>query len=599
MKKFIQVLIVCVLFISTIGLTTVQAEDYEDYAVKLSKLGVFKGTGSGFELDRAPTRIEAAVMFVRLLGAEQEALNKNYKHPFGDVTWGHEYVGYLYTKGLTKGTSATTFGSTDIINAKSYMTFILRALGYSDSAGDFSWNEALEFALNNKLIDESVYNEMNTGAFYRGHLAKISYLALMMPVKDEKEILAKKLVDIGAIDMATAIEIGLGPKGEKNDDSYDKMTPNDSDPNILWSYIIEGSYVYYASPALSADEKTVYFGTSFAVKQPQSDNDRIVALNRDGTLKWEYHTGKGEIRSNITVYKENLYFAADYGRKDGARERAELIALDQNGKELWRKKIADSSRTHDFGLSNAAAANDRVLVVTDYLYVFDYLTGKELDKEPINPGSSYMGYIRPVVNSDSAYFLTDGILYEYNFTTSALTKKEMSSISPDLPKGSATNAIRFDSDGNLYIGYGSLVVSLDKDKNHRWTYDSGNSKISFRSTPVINEENRLLFIGTKNNEDSQLLAINIDTGKLEWSYDTGGDVYSSPAIYNGLIYACAEKGYMHILKQDGTLVQKILVKEEITWPSPVIDKQGVLYIAGMGNGSSRGFVYAIKTLQSD
>jgi hypothetical protein len=30
-----------------------------------------------------------------------------------------------------------------------------------------------------------------------------------------------------------------------------------------------------------------------------------------------------------------------------------------------------------------------------------------------------------------------------------------------------------------------------------------------------------------------------------------------------------------------------------------IDKQGVLYMAGMGNGSIRGFVYVIKTLQGD
>ena len=71
------------------------------------------------------------------------------------------------------------------------------------------------------------------------------------------------------------------------------------------------------------------------------------------------------------------------------------------------------------------------------------------------------------------------------------------------------------------------------------------------------------------------------------------DIDITMVIYNGLVYACAEKGYMRILKQDGTLVQKIWVKEEITWPSPVIDKQGGLYIAGMGNGSSRGFVYAI------
>jgi outer membrane protein assembly factor BamB len=151
----------------------------------------------------------------------------------------------------------------------------------------------------------------------------------------------------------------------------------------------------------------------------------------------------------------------------------------------------------------------------------------------------------------------------------------------------------------MYIGSSSLLISLDKDKNHRWTYDSGNEKINFRSSPAINENNRLMYIGTKNNEDSQLLALNIDTGKLEWSYNTDGDVYSSPALYNGLIYACAERGYMHILKEDGTLVQKIAVNEEITWPSPVIDKQGVLYIAGMGDGKREGYLYAIKTITPD
>jgi|GEM_PF-3982418 len=170
-------------------------------------------------------------------------------------------------------------------------------------------------------------------------------------------------------------------KDEKDKKDNDKpdikygSRPIDDDPNIVWSYIAEGSYIYYASPALSSDEKTVYFGTSFALKSMQSDKDRLIALNRDGTLKWEYSTQRGEVRSNITVYKDNLYFTADYGRNDAMehRESSELIALGPDGRELWRKRIAGSSMTKTFGLSQVAAKDDKVLVVTDYLYVFDRL----------------------------------------------------------------------------------------------------------------------------------------------------------------------------------------------------------------------------------
>lgn len=381
-----------------------------------------------------------------------------------------------------------------------------------------------------------------------------------------------------------------------------KSRPNDEDPNILWSYITQDSYVYYASPVLSSDESTIYFGTALALKSPQSEKDKVIALNRDGTLKWEYDTNKGEIRSNITVYNDNLYFAVERGRVQNApdgskplsREKAEIIAIDKSGKELWRKQIAGSTQTESFGLFDVAVKYDKVVVVTDYLYVFDYLTGEELNKLPISPNAKKLSYIRPVINLDSAYFLYEGTLYEYNIKTSVLNRTDLSNM---VQGKSGTNGIRFDSENNMYIGCGSLLLSFDKDKNHRWTYDIGNENINFRSSPAIDETNGLLYIGTKNNEDSQLLAINIDTGKLVWAYNPGGDVYSSPAFYNGLIYSCAEKGYLHILKTDGTLVQKILVNEEVTWPSPVIDKQGILYIAGMGDGKSKGFAYAIKTLE--
>ena len=49
------------------------ASDYDAVAEDLSAIGVFRGTSDGFELDRAPTRSEAAIMLVRLYGAEEEA----------------------------------------------------------------------------------------------------------------------------------------------------------------------------------------------------------------------------------------------------------------------------------------------------------------------------------------------------------------------------------------------------------------------------------------------------------------------------------------------------------------------------------------------
>jgi hypothetical protein len=96
-------------------------------------LGLFKGTSTNFDgsptfdLDRAPTRCEAAVMLVRLLGMESNALKWNYSHPFKDVeSWARPYVGHL----LSNCTSDTTYGSNDSITTSQFITLVLRALGY-------------------------------------------------------------------------------------------------------------------------------------------------------------------------------------------------------------------------------------------------------------------------------------------------------------------------------------------------------------------------------------------------------------------------------------------------------------------------------------
>lgn len=54
------------------------ANETVEHAYALNELGLFQGMDSGFELDKRPTRLEGMTMFVRLLGGEEEALQKNY-----------------------------------------------------------------------------------------------------------------------------------------------------------------------------------------------------------------------------------------------------------------------------------------------------------------------------------------------------------------------------------------------------------------------------------------------------------------------------------------------------------------------------------------
>lgn len=121
-------------------------------ASQLKELGLFLGVGekengtTDFALERAPNRTEALTMLVRALGKEAPAQESAKTHPFSDVPdWADGYVSYAYTAGLTKGVSEDRFGAADTASAEMYLTFMLRALGYTEGdSGDFSWDAALD-----------------------------------------------------------------------------------------------------------------------------------------------------------------------------------------------------------------------------------------------------------------------------------------------------------------------------------------------------------------------------------------------------------------------------------------------------------------------
>ena len=117
----------------------------------LEALGLFQGySGTDLGLADAPTRTQALVMMLRLMGLEADALAEGGEFPFEDVpedSWAAPYIGYAYQHDLTRGQGETFFGGDAIADARTYLTFVLRALGYAEGeAGDFRWSSPVSLA---------------------------------------------------------------------------------------------------------------------------------------------------------------------------------------------------------------------------------------------------------------------------------------------------------------------------------------------------------------------------------------------------------------------------------------------------------------------
>jgi len=178
--------------------------DYNAMAAALKALHLFQGSttgyGQGFDLEEAPTRLQALIMFIRVLGEEDEALAWNGGNcPFTDVQPGSSaarYVGYAYEKGYTNGWSATQFLPSGPVSAGQYTEFLLRALGYSSTANT-DVSDALVRARNAGVLTEGEAAMLQRDPFLRAELVYISYYALEAQVAGTGRTLGELLVDKG------------------------------------------------------------------------------------------------------------------------------------------------------------------------------------------------------------------------------------------------------------------------------------------------------------------------------------------------------------------------------------------------------------------
>lgn len=296
------------------------AANYTNCADSLHEMGLFQGTQNGYDLDRTPTRAEAAVMLVRLLGKEAEAKALTYTAPFTDLKgWEKPYVQYLYSNGLANGTNRTTFNPTGKCTAQMYAVFLLRALGYSDTA-DFSYANAIETAREQGIYDTGIINVQN---FLRDDAAAASYTVLSVSPKNSEGTLLDQLVSENAITEADA------KRYQSLFSSYAQYREATAGMDALLHYSVNSEF---ASPAavthdgrtvmqVQTSETTVFdreknellTDRKMTLSAPNTSDKQLLTQSylSDGAL---YHKLNGSWSAELVTAAEQEGLAAMYGR---------------------------------------------------------------------------------------------------------------------------------------------------------------------------------------------------------------------------------------------------------------------------------------------
>ncbi len=183
------------LLMLTMSIICLGADVSDSYtADALNELGLFLGTGNGYELDSGLTRAQGTVLLVRMLGMEEVVEKTVYFNSFTDVPeWAAGYVGYAFENGITNGTSETTFSPDAPMTDYMFLTLVMRALDYSDKGEQpmFVWNNPYNLAYKLNLIK----NTAPDAEFTRADSVDVFWNALNTNLNDTDITLSERLIE--------------------------------------------------------------------------------------------------------------------------------------------------------------------------------------------------------------------------------------------------------------------------------------------------------------------------------------------------------------------------------------------------------------------
>lgn len=206
LKKLLALIVaICVLATFTVTAFAADATLAADTKIN-ADLGVLVGAGAGVTPEygaTTPTRIQAAVMLLRLTGNLTEAQAFVGEDNFADAdkaTWAKPLMGYLKANPeLGFVGDGTNFMPTETITAQQYYKVLLTALGYAIPA-DYAYADTLTFAKNTAKLALGG----DVASFTVDALATATVEGLKAAVKGGAKTLAATLVDAGKLDKVKA-----------------------------------------------------------------------------------------------------------------------------------------------------------------------------------------------------------------------------------------------------------------------------------------------------------------------------------------------------------------------------------------------------------
>jgi hypothetical protein len=215
MKKSLALLLALALVFSSITVAFAEEATIGADAKAVTDIGMLVGDGKGVTPDyltTTPSRIQAAVMFLRLKGLEAEAKAFTGEANFADADkaeWAKPIMAYLKAHPeLGWIGDGTNFNPAEKVTAKQYYKVMLEALGYKQNTaevvGDFTWDNVVEFAASKGLSKVA-----STTTFTVNDLAVGTVEALKANVKGAEKTLVATLVEAGKVDAAKAEADGL------------------------------------------------------------------------------------------------------------------------------------------------------------------------------------------------------------------------------------------------------------------------------------------------------------------------------------------------------------------------------------------------------